>query len=165
MKWYAVKVVVNKEKKVKESIEFELRQNKLEKLLSNILISTHKKIQIRRGKKVNVETNSYPGYIFVETDSINELEGAIRRVNGVASILKEPLKNREIEKLLGKEEEVEVDDTLKIGQFVKVIDGPFSDFTGEIRELFPERLKAKINIRIFGRDTLLDLDYSQLLHE
>ena len=165
MKWYTVKVVSGKEKKIKEDIENELKKNKAESVISNILISSQKTIQLRKGKKINVEKNMFPGYIFVECDAINDVEANIKHVNGVTSVLKQPLTSFEIERLLGKEDKKEVEETLHVNQKIRIIDGPFNTFIGSIKEADAKKQKAKVEVLIFGRPTMLDLTFSQIVAE
>jgi len=77
MNWYVIKVINNKEKKIKENIENELKRNNSENIISKIVIASQNSIQIRKGKKINVEKNLYPGYIFIECESINDVESNI----------------------------------------------------------------------------------------
>lgn len=163
MKWYVIRVVNGKEKKTKESIESELKKNNVEYLVSNLLIATEKAIQIRRGKKINVEKNFFPGYIFVETDSINEVESNVKYINGVASVLKNPLTEKEVERILGRTNKKEENIMFSLNEKVRIIDGPFKSFVGSIKELDNDKQKVKVNILIFGRETLLDLTFSQIL--
>lgn len=163
MKWYVIRVVNGKEKKTKESIENELKKNNVEYLVSNLLIATEKTVQIRRGKKINVEKNFFPGYIFVETDSINEVESNVKYINGVASVLKNPLTEKEVERILGRNNKKEENVMFSLNEKVQIIDGPFKSFVGSIKELDNNKQKAKVNILIFGRETLLDLTFSQIL--
>ena len=165
MKWYVIRVVSGKEKKTKETIENYLKEVNNEKVVSKLLVPSQKAIQIRSGKKINVEKNSFPGYIFVECESIDDVEANIKRVNGVAQILKQPLTPSEIERLLGGKVENTNEDNLRINEKVKIIDGPFNTFIGTVRELDISKQKAKLSVLIFGRDTLLDLNFSQFMRE
>lgn len=165
MKWYVIKVVTGKERKIKEIIESELKIIGLDKFVNNLLIPSQKVIQIRKGKKYNIEKNFFPGYILIECDSVNEVEGAIKNINGVSSILKQPLSDSEINKILGNQENKEDPNTFHLNQIVKIIDGPFSSFSGTIRELNEEKSKVKVAVLIFGRETVLDLSFQQIEKE
>lgn len=165
MKWFVIKVVSGKEKKMKEAIENLLRENKAEHIVSTLLVPSEKNIQLRRGKKVNVEKNFFPGYIFIECESISEVEANIKHINGITAILKQPLTLTEIERILGRENKKEIEENLCVNQSVKIIDGPFSTFIGTIKELDANKQKAKVCILIFGRETVLDLTVSQIVKE
>ena len=101
--WYVIKVVTGKEKKMKDIIQNELKNIGLDKFVSQLLIPSQKVTQVRKGKKYNIEKNFFPGYILIECDSVNEIEGGIKHINGVSSILKQPLNQTEIDRILGKE--------------------------------------------------------------
>jgi transcriptional antiterminator NusG len=166
MKWYVIKVVTGKERKMKETIESELKYKGLDKLVSNLMIPSQKVVQIRNGKKYNIEKNFFPGYILIETESINEVEGALKLIKGVSSVLKDPLKQSEIDRILGKQEEqIDNSNGFYLNQQVKIIDGPFASFIGSIKELNDEKKKLKLAVLIFGRETLLDLTYLQIEKE
>jgi len=163
MKWYVIKVQSGKEKKTKELIEKELSLNKKESVISTLLIPSQKTIQIRKGKKINVDKNLFPGYLFIECESINEVESNIKHVNGVASILKQPLTKTEVDRMLGQEEVKENDETVFLNQTVKIIEGPFDSFIGTIRELDDKKQRAKVAVLVFGREIVLDLTLSQIM--
>lgn len=165
MKWYVIKVASGKEKKIKEAIEHELKRNSAEKIISNLLIPYSKEIQIRKGKKINVEKNSFPGYIFVECESINEVESYVKHISGVASVLKQPISAFEINRILDKENKKENPDILYINQKVKIIDGPFNTFSGTIKTLDIDKQKSKVSVSVFGREVMLDLSFSQFMKE
>jgi len=163
MKWFVIRVVTGKEKKVKELIEFELNDRNL---TANLLIPMEKSIKIKNGKKVNVEKTFMPGYIFIECDSISELEFIIKRINGVASVLKQPLSQREIERFLikkDKSEEDTSDEMFYLEQKVKIIDGPFNTFIGTIKKVDNKTQKVKVSISIFGTETNIDLKFQQIV--
>lgn len=165
MKWYVIKVVTGKEKKMKETIENELKEKNNENIISTLLVPTQKTIQLRKGKKIQVEKNFFPGYIFVECETINEVESNIKHINGVASVLKQPLTQLEIDRILGNDSKKEIDEKLHLKERVKIIDGPFSSFVGVITELESTKQKAKVSVSIFGRETLIDLNFSQVVKE
>ena len=166
MKWYVIRVANGKEKKTKEAIEFELKQNSFEGLISDMLIPHKKTEQLRKGKRVNVEQLTFPGYIFVECNSIDDVEGAIKHVSGVYSILKNPLSQREIDRLREKKvvEEIIID-KFYINERIKIIDGPFNTFIGTIKSLDNTKQKSKISVSVFGREVIMDLNYSQFIRD
>lgn len=166
MKWYVIKVVTGKEKKMKETIENEFRHNGLDKFVSRLLVPSQKVVQIRNGKKYNIEKNFFPGYILVECEDIKELEGGLKHIQGVSSVLKDPLKQSEVDRILGKENEVQdTSNNFYINQQVKIIEGPFASFLGSIKELNEDKKKVKLAVLIFGRETLLDLTFQQIEKE
>lgn len=175
-KWYVVRAISGQEKKIKSHIEMEVRRNNLQDYISQILIPTEKIIQIRKGKKVSKEKSLYPGYIFLEAALVGELPHIIDSVPGVLNFLGEkggnptPLSSVEVNRLLGKVDELadsdgEVSIPYVVGEAVKVIDGPFNNFTGIIEEINEEKKKLKVAVKIFGRKTPLELSYMQVERE
>jgi len=168
MKYYVVKVANGKEKKVKESIETELKVNPIENIISNILVPSSKTQQLRNGKKINVEKINIPGYIFIECESIDNAEGYIKHISGVQSVLKKPLRQSEVDRLLDKKTTEEVivnENAYYIKERVKIIDGPFNTFKGVIKTLDNSKQKSKISVNVFDREVILDLTYSQFIKD
>lgn len=165
-KWYVIRVVSGKENKTKEAIEYQLKESNNEHVVNSLLIPSQKTIQIKRGKKVTVDKNLIPGYIFVECESIDEVESNIKHVNGVTNILKQQLSESEVKRLLGTEDEKDkIDyDVVKLDQKVKIIDGPFDSFVGTVKEVENNKQKLKVAVLIFGRETLIDLNMSQVVN-
>jgi len=176
-KWYVVRAISGKEKKVKELMEFEISAAKLDHLVSQVLIPTEKVFQIRNGKKISKERSFFPGYILIEALLDGEVEHIIKNINGVIGFLGAerggkpiPLRNSEVNRILGKvdelaesEEEVAVD--FYVGETVKVIDGPFNGFSGVIEEVNAEKKKLKVIVKIFGRKSPLELSFLQVEKE
>lgn len=174
MRWYTVKTVSGQEKKVKAYIESELVRDKLSKYVEQILIPLEKVLQVRRGKKVTVERNFFPGYIFVEADLNAEVLHTIKAVTGVAKFLPdnerpEPLREAEVNRILGRVDELNEVKNFEVpyalGESVRVIDGPFNGFSGVIEDINEEKRKLKVIVKIFGRKTPLELNYIQVEKE
>lgn len=176
-KWYVVRAVSGKEKKVKEFIEYEISHLNMQDYVSQVLIPTEKVYQIRNGKKISKERNFFPGYILIEAALIGELPHVIKNINGVIGFLGAekggnpvPLRVAEVNRILGKVDELaESDEEISIpycvGESVKVVDGPFNSFTGIIEEVNEEKKKLKVMVKIFGRKTPLELGYMQVEKE
>jgi len=187
-RWYSVKTVSGQEKKLKAYIESELDRENLSAFVQQILIPLEKVVQLRRGKKVTVERNFFPGYIFIEADIQTEREGkriitgsgkevitTITAITGVAKFLQtnddpEPLRQSEVNRFLGKVDELNeapenVEVPYMVGETVKVIDGPFNGFSGVIEGINEEKKKLKVIVKIFGRRTPLELNYIQVEKE
>ena len=175
-KWYVVRAISGQEKKIKSYIEAEVRRNRLDDFVSQILIPTEKIYQIRKGKKVSKEKSLFPGYILVEAALIGELPHIIDNVPGVIGWLGSkggspvPLSQSEVNRILGKVDEMadrdeEVNIPFIIGESVKVIDGPFNNFSGVIEEINEEKKKLKVTVKIFGRKTPVELSYMQVEKE
>lgn len=176
-KWYVVRAIAGKEKKVKEYIENEINRLKLNELVTQILIPTEKVYQIRNGKKVSKERTFYPGYILIEAALVGEVPHVIKDIPNVIGFLGDtksgvpiPLRQSEVNRILGKVDELAVSDEeinvpFFVGETVKVIDGPFNSFTGVIEEVNEEKKKLKVMVKIFGRKTPLELSFMQVEKE
>lgn len=176
-KWYVVRAVSGKEKKVREYIESEINRMGINDHVSQVLIPTEKIYQIRNGKKVSKERSFFPGYVLIEAALTGEIAHAIKNLPNVIGFLGAerggdpvPLRAAEVNRILGKVDElVESGDDVVIpyivGESVKVIDGPFNNFTGIIEEINEEKKKLKVMVKIFGRKTPLELNYMQVEKE
>jgi transcriptional antiterminator NusG len=176
-KWYVVRAVSGKEKKVKDFIELEVKRAKLEDFVTQVLIPTEKIFQIRNGKKISKERNFFPGYVMIEAELVGEVPHLIKGVNNVIGFLGAekggepvPLRMSEVNRILGKVDELadseeELNIPFVVGESVKVIDGPFNNFNGVIEEINEEKKKLKVMVKIFGRKTPLELGYMQVEKE
>jgi transcriptional antiterminator NusG len=175
--WYVVRAVSQQEKKIKNYIENEAVRRKLTDFIPEVLIPTEKIIEIRNGKKVVREKNTLPGYILVNADLSNgevlflikSIPGVIGFLgkNGGASIEPEPLRQSEVNRILGvqdssKEESIDSGMAFVKGETVKVIDGPFNGFEGTVEEVFEDKKKLSVSVKIFGRSTPVELGYLQV---
>ena len=173
-KWYVIRSVSGKENKIKEYIESEIIRLNLQNHIEQILVPTEKVVQIRNGKKINKERVFIPGYIMVRADLVGEIPHIIKSVNGVIGFLGEtkgadplPLRKAEVNRLLGKVDELSVkDENVNIpfvfGETIKVIDGPFNGFNGSVEKIFEEKRKLEVMVKIFGRKTPLELSFMQV---
>ncbi len=175
-KWYVVRAVAGKEKKVKELIESEIIHHNLQDYISQILIPSEKIYQIRNGKKVSKERNFFPGYVMIEALLVGEVPHIIKNINNVIGFLGTksgeaiPLRPSEVNRILGKVDELaaseeELSIPFIVGETVKVIDGPFNGFSGVIEEVNDEKKKLKVIVKIFGRKTPLELSFMQVVKE
>jgi transcriptional antiterminator NusG len=173
-KWFVVRAVSGKERKVKEQLELEISRQKLSDYVGQILIPTEKVFQIRNGKKINKEKTYLPGYVLVEAALIGEVQHVIKGITNVIGFLGGkkggdpiPMRLSEVNRILGKVDELsETEEELRIpftiGEAVKVIDGPFNNFSGVVDEINEEKKKLKVMVKIFGRKNLLELSYMQV---
>jgi transcription termination/antitermination protein NusG len=176
-KWYVVRAVSGKEKKVRDQIELEISRLGYSDLVPQVLIPTEKIYQIRNGKKVSKERSYLPGYILIEAALSGEIIHTIKNLSNVIGFLGAekggdpvPLRASEVSRILGKydelaESEEEINIPFIVGESVKVIDGPFNNFTGVIEEINEEKKKLKVMVKIFGRKTPLELNYMQVEKE
>ena len=176
-KWYVVRAVSGKEKKVKEYLELEIARMKLTDYVNQVLIPTEKVFKIQNGKKVNKEKAFLPGYVLIEAALVGEVTHVIKSIPNVIGFLGTekggdpvPMRMAEVNRILGKVDELSVtEEELKIpfviGESVKVIDGPFNNLSGVIDEINEEKKKLKVMVKIFGRKNLLELNYMQVEKE
>lgn len=176
-KWYVVRAISGKEKKVKEFIESEIKARGMQDYVAQVLIPTEKVFQVRNGKKISKERSYLPGYVLIEACLIGEIPHIIRNITNVIGFLGaekkgEPvaLRQSEVNRILGKVDELaesgeELNIPFVIGENVKVIDGPFNNFSGVIEEINEDKKKLKVTVKIFGRKTPLELGYMQVEKE
>jgi transcriptional antiterminator NusG len=179
LNWYVIRVISGQEKKVKSYLENEISRQGLEEYIPQVLIPSEKVYEMRNGKKRIRERNFFPGYVLISADlNHGEAEHLINNVPGVIGFLSNnsvgssskkpvPLRQSEINRILGKVDEAEdfeekFDTTFIVGESVKVMDGPFSGFTGTVEEVFDEKKKLNVMVKIFGRNTPVELNYMQV---
>jgi transcriptional antiterminator NusG len=170
--WYTLKVQPEREEKIRNLLLERVRNNGLESQIRTILIPTESVSEIRSGKKRVVEQKTYPGYLFVEMDLVDEAWYAINETAGITGFVSanprepQPLPDEEINRILkviddGKEKpkpKIE----FEVGQGVRIKDGPFTNFEGQVEEVYPDKGLLKINVFIFGRSTPVELEYCQV---
>ena len=173
-KWYVVRAISGKEKKVKEYLEMEIDRLGMQEYVSQILLPIEKVYQIRNGKKMSKERNLYPGYVFIEANLVGEVPHIVKGITNVIGFLTDkkggqpiPLRVNEVNRMLGKvdelaDSEAELNIPFVVGEAVKVIDGPFNSFSGVIEEINEEKKKLKVMVKIFGRKTPLELSFMQV---
>lgn len=177
-KWYVLRAVSGQEKKVKVYLENEVTRQNLMDFVPQILIPSEKVYEMRNGKKRVREKSFFPGYIIVEADlSHGEVSHIITSMPGVIGFLSAntggtsktpiPLRLSEINRILGKVDEATAEEVISSvafikGETVKVMDGPFSGFEGTVEEIFDEKKKLNVMVKIFGRNTPVEVNYSQV---
>lgn len=172
-KWYVIRTVAGKEKKAKEQLEAEFRNRKLDDKILQVIIPMEKVYMTRKGKKYTTERNYYPGYILIEADPniIGEIKQLNKYVNNVVGFLggdtPTALRQQEVDRILGKMDELSMTDEKSldhycVGETVKIVDGPFASFIGTITDVNEEKRKVKLGVKIFGRLSPLELEFSQI---
>jgi transcription termination/antitermination protein NusG len=176
-KWYVLRAIGGKEKKVKEYIDNEIANGDLKGFVEQVLIPTEKVYQIRNGKKISKERNFFPGYVLIEALLVGEVAHILRNVPNVIGFLGDtkggdpvPMRQNEVNRILGRvdelaESEEELNNPFVVGETVKVIDGPFNGFNGTIEEINEEKKKLQVMVKIFGRKTPLELSFMQVEKE
>ena len=173
-KWYVLRVMGGKEKKTASLLEKEIDLLGFNDFVSQILIPTEKVYQIRNGKKISKERNFFPGYVLVEAMLVGEVAHSLRKVPGVLGFLggtkggaPVPMRKNEINRILGRVDEMAVSDEnlnipFVIGETVKVIDGPFNSFHADIEGIDEQKKRLNLMVKIFGRKTPLELNFMQV---
>ena len=176
--WYVLRAVSGQEKKIRTYLENEIARQSLEEYIPQIVIPTEKIFEMRNGKKTIREKTLFSGYIFVEADiKYGEVAHLITSMPGVIGFLswndgktsKTPiaLRQGEITRILGRiDEAATVEEATSTsfskGETIQVIDGPFSGFEGTVEEIFDDKKKLNVMVKIFGRNTPVELNYSQV---
>jgi transcriptional antiterminator NusG len=176
-KWYVVRVVSGQEKKAKLYLENEIARQGLEAYIPEVMIPSEKVYEMRNGKKRMREKSFFPGYMMVLADlNHGEAYHTVTNIPGIIGFLGSgtgtskipvPLRQNEINRIFGKVDDIEdVEETHNkpfiIGESVKVMDGPFSGFTGTVEEVFHDKRKLNVMVKIFGRNTPVELNYMQV---
>ncbi len=170
-RWYSVSVLSNYEKKIAESINEAVIQEGLQDEIEQVLVPTEEVVEVRRGKKYNVERRFMPGYILVRMEMTERGYHLINNTNRVTGFLGQPgkpspMRDSEVNYILNQVEEgAENPRTLiayEIGEQVNVTDGPFEGFAGTVEEVDEEQARLKVTVSIFGRETPVELEYTQV---
>lgn len=173
-RWYSLRVISGKEKKIKERIELEIQRNKWSDFITHILVPTEKVYKIRNGKKVILERNILPGYILVEAVKGKFTGEMIQTISGMTNVIHFlgktnpiPMNPAEANRMLGKVDESQdmgesMLEPFLVGETIKIVDGPFNDFVGDIKEVNEEKKKLKVIVKIFGRGTEVELNFMQV---
>ncbi|MBZ1345028.1 MAG: transcription termination/antitermination protein NusG [Candidatus Nealsonbacteria bacterium] len=167
--WYVIHTYSGYEEAVAKALKQRMESLAMEDKIFNVIVPKEKKIKIKNGKRKVVEEKIYPGYVLVEMIVTDDSWYIVRNTPNVTGFVGSgttpiPVSEQEIENLIKrmKVEEPQYKIEAKIGDLVKIIDGPFKDFDGKISEIDQERGKIKILVNMFGRDTVVELDSLQI---
>ncbi len=174
-KWYVLRVVSGKERKVKEYLDKEISRSPFEKVVKQVFLPVEKVYKVQNGKKVMRERNYYPGYVMIEIldgKMSDDLRDLVVATNSVIHFLGKDnpisLRKAEVNKMLGRMDEmnesgrVSMVEPYIVGETIKIVEGPFNDFNGIIEEVNDEKKKLKVIVKIFGRSTPVELNYMQV---
>jgi len=174
VQWFALHVFSGHEKKIKKYLENEVERTNLQDQIARILIPSEDVVEMRDGKKRTKNRIFFPGYMLVEMELNNVTQHMVLNTPGVTNFVGPknkpvPLQEDEVRRILGRVEERKDQEIIEIpfheGDPVKVIDGPFSEFSGIVEEINPEKRKLKVMVSIFGRSTPVELDFLQVQSE
>ncbi len=170
-RWYVVNSYATYEKKVAELIFEQSEKKGLRDHFLEVLVPSEEVVEIKRGEKKTVERNFFPGYVLVKmvlNDDTWHMVRGINRVSGFVGTNNKPtpISEAEVKRILNqvKESVDKPNNTIafEVGDQIRVVDGPFSSFNGYVEEVDAEKSRLKVSVTIFGRDTPVDLEYSQV---
>ena len=172
MEWYTLRVISGKEKKIKDSILYDVSMSDLSDSIGDILVPSENIVEMRDGKKKVKEKVFFPGYLLIRLDMNKETKDLLENMNGVISFVgpkgePQALRPEEAQRFLSDDG---TDGPLRtteaapyiVGDNVRVTDGPFMDFSGLVQEVNHDKQKLKVLVSIFGRQTPVELDYLQV---
>jgi transcription termination/antitermination protein NusG len=175
-RWYAIQTYSGHENKVKKLVERKIADESgelpEEKEIQEVIVPTQDVVELKEGKRVTVTRRLYPGYVLIKMVMNQRTMHVINNIQGVIKFVgpgkePQPLRDEEINKILGLApaetlEEAETEIPFRVGQVVEVTEGPFSDFSGTVQEIYADKGKVKVEVSLFGRPTSVELDFSQL---
>ena len=169
--WYVIHVFTGQEEKIRSFLLEEVKRLHLEERLTQVLIPKEEVIEMRDGKKKSKTRVFFPGYMLVEMKLDKATEHLILNTPQVINFVgpknkPQPLRKAEVDRILGRVDQGKgtqvIEVPFKIGDSIKVIDGPFKDFSGVVRDINLEKRKVKVMVSIFGRSTPIELDFLQV---
>ena len=179
-KWYVLRVVSGKERKVKEYLDKDIVRSGYADVIKQVFLPMEKVYKVQNGKKVMREKNYFPGYVMLEVLDGKLTDDMIHHISNVSNVMHFltdgkgskgniiSLRKTEVNKMLGKVDEMSdaggmtMSEPFIIGETIKIIDGAFNDFNGVIEEVNDEKKKLKVIVKIFGRSTPVELNYMQV---
>jgi len=166
-KWYTVRCASGKEDKAIENVEFQLELSGMDKYVTEMICPKTKQHFMRQKKKVSRDKVMLPGYFLIHMQPHSEAFRVIKSSNLVAEVMgtggkPQPMKDSEVEYLLGNAEKSQNEIEYFTDERVKIIDGPFSTFEGDIKAILSEKNKAIVNVRIFSQITPVELSFFQI---
>ena len=170
-RWYIIHAYSNFEKKVADSIREQAVSAGLDHLIDEILVPTEKVVEMRRGRKVDAERKFFPGYVLVHMDMTDEAFHLIKNTPKVTGFLGTgakpmPIADAEAERIMAQVQEgverPKPSISFEIGERIRVADGPFASFEGNVEDVDEERTRLKVAVSIFGRATPVELEYGQV---
>lgn len=174
-RWYAVQTTAGHENKVRTLLQRRIETDPTppeERQIRQVMVPTQTIVEVKNGKKVEVERRTFPGYVLVEMVVNQDTQHTVSGIQGVIKFVgkdKEPapLREDEVKRLLGIVDEKTAAAPVEeipflIGQAVQIVEGPFTDFSGTVEEVVPEKGKVRVSVSLFGRPTSVELDYLQL---
>src|ERR1700748_3851265 len=178
-KWYVLRVVSGKERKVKEYLDKDISRSGWTEVIKQVFLPMEKIYKVQNGKKVMREKNYFPGYVMLEVTDGKLNDDIVQHISNISNVMHFltdgkgskgniiSLRKSEVNKMLGKVDEmndqgVTMSEPFIVGETIKIIEGPFNDFNGVIEDVNDEKKKLKVTVKIFGRSTPVELSYMQV---
>lgn len=178
-KWYVLRVVSGKERKVKEYLDKEVNRSGWSETIKQVFLPMEKVYKVQNGKKVMREKNYFPGYVMIEVSDGKLTDDMVQHISNVSNVMHFltdgkgakgniiSLRKAEVNKMLAKVDEMNdqgivMNEPFIVGETIKIIEGPFNDFNGVIEEVNDDKKKLKVTVKIFGRSTPVELNYMQV---
>jgi transcriptional antiterminator NusG len=170
-RWYVLHVYSGFEKKVKQSIEEQAKQAGMDDKILQILVPSEDVIEVRRGAKVHSERKFFPGYVLIEMEMTDQAWHLVQNTPKVSGFLGSkdrptPISAVEAQRIMSQVQEgvdrPKPSVVFEIGDSVRVTDGPFTSFNGQVEDVDEERSRVKVAVSIFGRSTPVELEYAQV---
>ncbi len=171
-RWYVVHVYSGMEKSVQRALTERIERAGLQTSFGRILVPTEEVIEVKGGQKSITERRFFPGYVLVEMDLTDETWHLVKNTNKVTGFVggsgnrPTPIPQREVDEILSQMEEGVEKPRPKIlfevGEMVRIKEGPFTDFNGNVEDVNYEKSKLRVSVTIFGRSTPVELDFSQV---
>lgn len=175
MKWYAVQAFSGFEKSVKKGIEERIVRMNLEDQFGQILVPIEEVIEMKAGQKSISERKLYPGYVLVQMNMTDDTWHLVRSTPRVTAFIggsaqkPSPIKDKEVEVILQRIDDSKFNPTQKLtfekGESIRITDGPFKDFSGNVEDINYEKSKLRVSVVIFGRSTPVELEFDQVEKE
>ena len=171
MKWYVVHTQTGSEEKARAGLQGRMATTELKQYVGEIIVPTEQVAEIRGGKKRITARKFFPGYLIVKMDMNKESWYLVKTTPGITGFIgpgrrPTPISEDEVKAILQRTEDTETKPTPKItfeiGESMRIAQGPFANFNGSVMEVYPERGKLKVSVSIFGRSTLVELEYWQV---
>lgn len=174
MKWYILQSLAGQEKKVADTIEEKIKKEGFSSCIEEVVVPVEKMVEVRKGKKVDVEKKFLPGYILIKMDMNDDIWHVIQKIPKVGGFLGAQGKPQEVSEVEVKRitEQIATNAMARqnelrfeVGDSIKVNDGPFESFVGTVEGIDEVKQRLKVSVTIFGRATPLDLEFDQVTKE
>ncbi len=167
--WYVVHCYSGHEYKVRHAIEQRIESMGMTDKIFDVIVPTEEEIEVKDGKRRTIERRVFPGYILVEMKMDEDSWYVIRNTPGVTGFVgmgnePTPLRQEEVKQIMDRmsDESPKIKVTFKIGQRVRIVDGPFNDFIGEVADIDVDKSKVRVMVNFFGRETPVELDFLEV---